>query len=63
MVLRFRRRSIGEEKTIKGFAYLPKAFRVRGETIIIWWKSYEVTKRWVAFGQYKMWIDVDLKIK
>ena len=53
MELRFKSREIGEEKTVKGFAYLPKAFRVKGETIIIWW---------VGFGQYKMWVDIDLKI-
>lgn len=63
MVLRFKSPELLEEKVIKGFAYLPKVFRVRGETIVVWWKHYEVTKRWVGVGIYAKWVDVNLIIK
>lgn len=63
MEIRYRHREIGDKRVRKGFAWYPMFFRVRGETIIIWWKHYEVTQKWISYESWKFWIDIDLKIK
>lgn len=63
MEIRHRRGEIGDKRVKKGFAWYPMFFRLRGETIIIWWKRFEVTQMMTSYGSWKFWIDIDLKIK
>ena len=63
MEIRYRHGEIGDKRVRKGFAWYPKLFKVRGETIIIWWKHFEVTQMMTSYGGSKFWIDIDLKLK